>query len=161
MNAVGKTRLGKRLASKLGLKRIDSDTVFSKEHGDPKKYVNDFGWDAFRKIEEEIVLEALKPGNLVVLGGGAIESDVIRNELKKDIAVIWISANPKRITKQIRKAKKRRPEFEEGDANKVSKELSDKRNSLYEEVANIKIHENIPFHQFVPIATAELRKYYK
>ena len=68
MNAVGKSRLGKRIASKLGLKRCDSDTVFTKEHGNPQEYIKNFGWETFRKLEEEIVLGALQPGYLIIIG---------------------------------------------------------------------------------------------
>tara|TARA_Y100000310_G_scaffold204046_1_gene204329 strand:- start:1542 stop:2132 length:591 start_codon:yes stop_codon:yes gene_type:complete len=161
MNGVGKTRLGKRLASKLHLKRLDSDALFLKRHGDPKQYIKEHGWEAFRKLEEVIILNALKPGHLVVLSGGAIESETVRNSLKQNAAVLWIHAHPKRVTKQIREAKKERPEFAGGAVEHVAKKLVGERDHLYQEVANITIHKNIPFNQFVPISIAELRKHFR
>ena len=160
MNAVGKTSLGKRLASKIGLKRIDSDALFTREHGNPQEYIQKHGVEDFRKLEEEIIIDALNPGNLVVLGGGAIGSEAVRDELKKKAAVIWISAHPKRVARQIEQAKKERPEFSDGSLEEIAKKLTKERQDLYKDVATITINENIPFQQFVPIAVAELRKYY-
>ena len=160
MNATGKSRFGKRLASKLGLKRIDTDTVLKKELGDLKSFIAKEGVEAFREKEMQLVLSSLEKGSLIVLSGGAIESHKVRAALKERSATIWIQAGLTKVTRNIEKAKRERHEFAEGSPSKIAAELLAQRNPLYQEVASITIHEGVRYQQFLPIAIAELRKYY-
>ncbi len=161
MNAVGKSNFGKRLANKINLNRIDIDQEFIKHHGVIKDYIAKNGETEFRKIETKLILESLKPGNLIVTGGGAVESPGVRSALKNRSAVIWIKAGKDKVKKHIAEAKKERHEFADKDPEAIASELLAKRNPLYEEVANITIHERVPFSQYLPIAIAELGKFYK
>lgn len=159
MNAVGKSNFGKRLASKLKLNRVDIDQEFLKRHGVIKKFISKNGEKEFRKLETQIILESLKPGNLIVTGGGAVESDEVRSALKDKSAVIWIKAGKEKVKKHIAEAKKERHEFADKDPDQIASALLAKRNPLYEEVANITIQEQVPFSQYLPVAIAELKKF--
>jgi len=160
MNAVGKSSFGKRLASKLHLVRIDTDAVFKKQHGDQQQHIRQHGWEAFRAQEEEIVLASFRPGHVVVLGGGAVESKAVRCALKEKIAVIWLKASAPYVEKYIKAAKRPRPEFAKGTPKEVAKELLAKRDPHYQDIADIIIHEHIPFQQYLPFAIAEVNKYF-
>ncbi|MDP7247399.1 MAG: shikimate kinase [Candidatus Peribacteraceae bacterium] len=161
MNAVGKSNFGKRLSSKLKLNRIDIDQEFIKRNGIIKDYISKNGEENFRKLESQIIIESLKPGNLIITGGGAIESDEVRSALKNKSAVIWIRAGKEKVKKHIAEAKKERHEFADKDPDVIASDLLAKRNPLYKEVADITIHERVPFSQYLTIAIAELGKFYK
>lgn len=158
MNGAGKTVFGKRLASKLGLKRIDTDKVFQERHGDPHAYIETHGWEKFRMEEEKIVLEAIQPGYVAILSGGAIESPAVRAALKEHAVVLWMQANAKRITKHLQRAKVTRPEFKTGVKHDAVEEMLNARNPHYEAVADIIIPATIPFARQVPVALQELKK---
>lgn len=70
--ASGKSKIGRRVASRLGALRIDTDKVFVAEHGDITKFFARYGEEAFRDREEEIVADALGTDAVVSLGGGAV-----------------------------------------------------------------------------------------
>jgi len=159
MNATGKSNFGKSLASKLSLNRIDSDSEFRKKYGDIKKYIDENGFDSYRALEEKIIVESLRLGNVVVLSGGSIESEKIRSALKH-ASVIWIQAGKKRVVRNIKEAKSPRYEFSEGSPDEVAKSLIEKRNDLYKEVSDIVIREGTPYSKYCSTAIAELKKYY-
>lgn len=158
MNGSGKSVFGKRLASKLGMKRIDTDHVFDQKHGDHHQFIEKNGWESYRAEEEKIVLDALTPGHVVILSGGAIESPAVRAALKEHATVIWLQAGPKRIHKHLQRAKVARPEFAEGLHRGKVDELTQARDPHYEDVANIAIAPSVPFGGQIPFALKELEK---
>src|SRR5262249_18756696 len=90
MRGAGKSNLARRLASRLTLHCTDVDKIFEEKHGPIKEFVALKGWPAFRSEEERLVREALKPGHVVSLGGGACESAATRKFLKDHATVVWI-----------------------------------------------------------------------
>lgn len=160
MNATGKSNFGKTLSAKLRLKRIDTDNAFTKKHGGIDSFITQNGIDAFRHAEAKLVLSSLKPGHLLVLSGGAIETKEIRIALKKKAAVIWLKSGKKRIVKNIRAAKRQRHEFAERSIEEAASDLLKIRNPLYEEVASIIIDENVKYSEYLSTATTQLQKFY-
>lgn len=160
MNATGKSSFGKRLAAKLQLKRCDIDVLFKEQYGEIKSFIEREGQAAYRAHEEELIREALAPGSLIVLSGGAIESEGVRSALKEHAAVIWIRANKKRVLRNIGNAKKERHEFAGNEAKQTAKELLEKRNPLYEEVANIVIGQKVRYSHYLPYCIEGLQKFY-
>jgi len=157
MNGVGKSHFGKNLASKLRMKRIDTDTEFRKIYGKEQEYIDAHGCEAFRKMEEEIVCRSLLPNHIVVLSGGAIESAVIRAALQKRAIVLWIQAGHKRTHKNLKRANVERPEFKHGVSTGAVKTLLNLRNPLYEETADIALLPHIRFAEQVSVAIRLLR----
>ncbi len=159
MNGVGKTSFGKRLASTLGMKRIDTDQLFEKTHGNTHDYIAKNGWETYRVAEEKIVLQALRPNHVVTLSGGAVESPSIRAALKDRAVVIWIQAGPKRIHKHLERAKVARPEFADGLHHDAVKTMVEARNPHYEDVADIVLFPSTSYAQQLPVALRELEKF--
>ncbi len=158
MNGAGKTTFGKRLAGKLGMKRFDTDRAFEEKHGDHHQFIGKHGWDRYRSEEERIVLDALMPGFVVILSGGAIESSAVRSALKEHAIVIWLQAGSKRIHKHLQRAKVARPEFAAGLHRGKVDELTEARNPHYEDVADIAVAPSVPFSGQIPFALKELEK---
>lgn len=160
MNATGKSRFGRTLASKLHMRRCDIDTAFVQQYGAIQDCIEREGHNAYRKYEEDLVLHSLKPGFVLVLSGGAIESEAVRLALKQKAAVIWIRAGKKRVMRNIRNAKRERHEFAGKDTEQTAADLLEQRDPLYQEVANIIIAESVRYSHYIPVAIAELGKFY-
>jgi shikimate kinase len=159
MNGVGKSNFGRSLASKLGMKRIDTDTEFRKSHGNEHGYIDANGWDAFRKTEEEIVLHSLLPGHVVVLGGGAIESEAVRAALKERAIVLWLQGEKKKTHAHLRAAKLPRPEFKEGLTHESVQALMERRTPLYESVADVALFPHHRYNEQVQVSIRLLRNF--
>ncbi|NOS66931.1 MAG: hypothetical protein HOO67_01000 [Candidatus Peribacteraceae bacterium] len=159
MNGAGKTVFGKRLAAKIGWKRADTDRVVKEKHGDHHEFIGEHGWEKFRTEEERIVLDSLKPGYVVILSGGAIESPIVRSTLKDRAVVLWLQADHRRIHRHLTKAKVSRPEFADGLHPSKVKDMLETRDPLYKAAANIVLPASVPFARQVPVAMIELQKY--
>jgi len=87
----GKSTVGKRVASTLGVPYVDTDDLVVQRAGMPVAdvFVN-LGESAFRTFEEEAVEEALaQAGAVVSLGGGAVISERNRERLVGH-RVVWL-----------------------------------------------------------------------
>ena len=79
----GKSTIGRRLAKSLGVALLDTDAAIEQKTGRtiPDIFAND-GESEFRRIEEEVIREALGTHDGVLsLGGGAITSPGVREAL--------------------------------------------------------------------------------
>ncbi|MFN8112351.1 MAG: bifunctional shikimate kinase/3-dehydroquinate synthase [Solirubrobacterales bacterium] len=87
----GKSSAARGAAGALGTDWVDTDQLISAEipGGSISGFFREQGEAAFRELEERIVLEALeRPGAVVALGGGAVESERIRAALR-DHVTAW------------------------------------------------------------------------
>ena len=85
----GKTRAAKGAAAVLGEVAIDVDAEIERELGASAAEVFEREGEArFREVEERLTLEALDRGGLVALGGGAVESERVREALR-DAFCVW------------------------------------------------------------------------
>lgn len=94
--AAGKSIAARRAAARLGTEAVDTDAVLESELGEP---IGDFfdraGEPAFREREEAVVLRLLEQGETEVLavGGGAVESRAVREELRRHLSV-YVEVDP-------------------------------------------------------------------
>jgi shikimate kinase len=93
----GKTTIGRKLASRLWQDLVDTDQLIVSKAG--KNITNIFiedGEQAFRDMETEIVLEALKLQEVVIsLGGGAVMREENRFAIKNSgHKVIYLRCHP-------------------------------------------------------------------
>ncbi len=81
----GKSAAARGAAAALGTDYVDTDQLISAEipGGSIAGFFREQGEAAFRELEERIVLEAIeRPGAVVAVGGGAVESERIREALR-------------------------------------------------------------------------------
>lgn len=135
MRGAGKSTLGKALAGRLDRRHIDTDLVFIKKHGPILDYVKRNAWPSFRKAEEKIVATHLQKGNIVSLGGGAIESSPTRTLLNAEATVIWIQENVPTLLRRLRSAS--RPALTDLPLEKEVPQILHKRTPLYAGAAQI------------------------
>lgn len=86
--AAGKTRVGKRVARRLGLPFIDTDRVIAAEHGAIATIFDLQGEAAFRQLESAAVAEALSQRAVVSVGGGAVMTPSVAEAVSEHPVVL-------------------------------------------------------------------------
>ncbi|MFF2052018.1 shikimate kinase [Leifsonia sp. NPDC058194] len=98
--AAGKSRLGKRLAKRLGLAFVDTDARVVADHGPISEIFADHGEPHFRALERAAVAAALREGGVVSLGGGAVLDTDTRADLS-GLRVVLLTVQPEAIAQRI------------------------------------------------------------
>lgn len=96
----GKTKIGKRVARRLGLPLVDTDKRFVARFGPIAEYFTSHGEAAFRGHEREEVEAALRERCVLSLGGGA----VIDADSQRDLAglrVVRLTVSPEAVLARI------------------------------------------------------------
>ena len=123
----GKTTVGKELAKRTQFKFYDIDKEIEKI---TKKTINKIfeqdGEAKFRKLEEKFSMQILETKESVIaLGGGAFQSNIIRQKSIKDSICIWLRLDIKSLSERC-ELRKNRPLL----LNKNIKKELDKINNI-------------------------------
>lgn len=99
----GKTTVGKKLATKLGLQFVDTDQMISTDAGmEISEIVASRGWELFRKKEKEVVSQLSKfGGQVIATGGGVVTVPENQAVMRSSGTVIWLKASPVTIRKRM------------------------------------------------------------
>lgn len=104
----GKSTLAMQYKAKFGGAVFDTDEVFTSLYGNIARYIKDNGEDAFRKIEHELVLQAVKQGvEIISCGGGVVLDKRNMSAMRSGYDIVCLTA-PVSILK-MRIAKSDRP----------------------------------------------------
>jgi shikimate kinase len=138
----GKSTIGRRLAKAMGVAMLDTDAAIEEKTGRTIAdiFAND-GEKEFRRIEEEVIRDALKTHDGVLsLGGGAVTTPGVRNALAGHTVVfLEISA-----AEGVRRTSGNtvRPLLAGPDHAEKYRALMNERVPLYRRVATIRINTN-------------------
>jgi shikimate kinase len=130
----GKTRTGRRVASRLDLPFVDTDKRIVASHGPIAAIFEELGEPAFRKIERAVVASALRERAVVTLGGGA----VLNAATQRDLAghrVVQLTVDAAAVERRIGGSK--RPLVKDGIDS--WKRLVAARQPLYDRLADLTI----------------------
>ncbi len=155
MRGVGKSALGRKLSSKVGMKHIDSDHVFEDRHGPIRDFIAQKGWDEFRKKEEEVIASLIKPGFVLSLGGGALGSAKTRKLIKEKTIAVWLQAKESELIKRLQSGK--RPPLTNLPLHEEVRKFLLERGPHYREVAAMEISPKLRFSEQVPHVLKTLR----
>ena len=136
----GKTTVGELVAQRLGMRFVDTDQVIEGRHGPIPGIFAERGEGAFRAIEAGVIEECLAgEGVVLALGGGAVETSAVRDELAGR-EVIWLRIGLNEALARVG-----------GDPNRPVlvdarlKERFDARQPLYDQVASQVVDaDNLP-----------------
>lgn len=128
--ASGKTKIGRRVASLLGVSHRDTDAMVVALHGAIPDIFRRDGEPAFRELERLAVREALGHDGVVSLGGGAVTHPETRGDLAHH-TVVALTISPEAVASRLDNDK--RPLLTDGLES--WKNLVASRQPLYDEVA--------------------------
>src|SRR6204780_2681274 len=111
MMGVGKSSIGRRLATRLAIPFVDADTEIEKAAG---MSISDIfarhGEADFRSGEARVIARLLESGpQVLATGGGAFMNDGTRAAIKAKGVSIWLSAEFEVLLRGIKKRKNARP----------------------------------------------------
>ena len=138
MSGVGKSRIGRELAYKVGYNFIDIDEIIERRSGKKlQQMIDELGNEKFLKIEEKSILGIGRIDNSVISpGGSSIYSAKAMNFLKTISKIVFLNATLEEIKKRTSNFSKRGIVGIEKGLEK----LLDERLPLYRKYANITIN---------------------
>lgn len=131
----GKSSIGRRLAKTLGLAFWDTDSLITSAHGPIPKIFVEGGEPRFRAIEHETVLDTLRRGGVIALGGGAVLHPATREALRSH-RVVLLTVDERVVAGRIRNQKRPLLDGEE-DPIATWVRIRDAREPIYREIADV------------------------
>jgi shikimate kinase len=135
---VGKTSVGRVLASRLDRPLLDSDEMVEARAGRTVREIwESEGEPAFRAVETEVLRDALvaEEPSVIAAAGGVVLNDDNRAALAdSDAHVVWLLADVDLVLGRVRNGMHR--PLLDGDAEGTLREMYEKREPLYREVAD-------------------------
>ncbi|HLG25935.1 MAG TPA: shikimate kinase [Candidatus Gracilibacteria bacterium] len=103
LRGTGKSKIGRRLAKKLGFNFIDTDDLVEKKEGQKlATIVREKGWGHFRNLETKIASELENKKRLVIAtGGGMFIRQSNAHALKKNGTVVLLKAEAPILAERI------------------------------------------------------------
>jgi shikimate kinase len=95
--------VGKLLAARLGWPFADTDSfLVAEKQTCIKEIVASCGWEAFRKLEHEVVKRVCNQhGQVVATGGGVVLNDENVKLMKNSGRLVWLRATPETIRRRM------------------------------------------------------------
>lgn len=140
----GKSTVGKRVASALGVPFTDSDAEIERRSGcSVAELFADRGEPAFRALEAELVAELVEGGPAVIATGGGAVLDPATRAALLGATVVWLRATPAVLVHRIADDGTR-PLLAD-DPRGTLQRLASERDPLYREVADAVVDvDNVP-----------------
>ncbi len=137
---VGKSTVGKKLASRLGVSFIDSDQELERRNGVTVSTIFDIEGESGFRTRETRLLEELADQEIGVIatGGGVVTQAVNRELLKRKGRVIYLNATVDLLWSRLRYCRNR-PLLQTEDPRQTLRDLHAQRDPLYREVADMVI----------------------
>jgi len=137
----GKTSVGRRLACVLKRDFFDSDFEIVARTGVAIDHIFDVeGEEGFRKRETKMLAELCEIKNIVIAtGGGIVIKQENRELLKKNSFVVYLSSSIEQLVMRTAKSKSRPLLERSNNRKKTIRDLVEKREPLYQEVADVVI----------------------
>jgi shikimate kinase len=150
MMGVGKSSIGRRLATRLGIPFVDADTEIEKaagmsvadifaRHGEPD----------FRSGEARVIARLLDGGpQVLATGGGAFMNDKTRAAIRTKGVSIWLKAELDVLLRRLGKRKNERPLLQTVDPAETLRVLLEEREPIYAE-ADLTVYSREVVHDAI------------
>ena len=142
--ATGKSLVGQLLADRLAMVFLDTDTLLCRRIGcSVAECVIEYGWERFRQLEENLLLElSKKSGVVIATGGGAVLHEQAWRSLRHGSASIWLRAEERTIVNRLETDEHslhQRPSLTGKDPRCEIKQLLEERVPLYRSGADFAV----------------------
>lgn len=140
MMAVGKTTIGRHLASRLGLQFHDTDQVIEQRAGADISWIFELeGEEGFRDREQQVIDElCARDGVVLATGGGAVLRKHNRTRLRDRGTVLYLKGSVDLLVDRT-EGDHRRPLLKVDDVRQRIETLIAEREPLYESAAHLQI----------------------
>ncbi len=150
MMGVGKSSIGRRLGTRLGIPFVDADAEIERAAG--MSIADIFarhGEEAFRSGEARVIARLLNSGpQVLATGGGAVMNEATRALIQQRGVSIWLSAEFDLLLRRISKRKSERPLLQTADPAATLRELMAAREPIYAQ-ANVTVQSRDVPHDAV------------
>jgi len=132
MMGAGKTSVGRKLASRLGWKFVDSDSEIEAAAGmNIEDFFAEHGEDEFRSGEARVIARLLRDEKTVLAtGGGAFMAEPTRELVGRQAVSVWINADLDLLFSRVSR-RANRPLLKTPDPKRTLAELMEKRYPVY------------------------------
>lgn len=138
MPAAGKSCMGRHLSRKLKMKIIDGDKLIEQVTGRKlQDIIDEDGLDAFKSIEEQVLLTIEDDNVIIAPGGSAIYYDSVMQHFKSKGIVVYLYVSPETIVDRLGDFSKRGVALKPGQ---TIKDLYIERAPLLEKYADITVN---------------------
>ena len=130
----GKSAIGRRLASRLGLAFVDADNEIERAAGCSITDIFELhGEAAFRDGERRVIVRLLeRPPHVLATGGGAFMDADTRATIRQRGISIWLRADLDLLVSRVAR-RNDRPLLAGGDARAILQRLMEERHPIYAE----------------------------
>ena len=151
MMGAGKSSIGRRMASKLGLPFIDADGEIETAHAGmtiPEIFAK-YGEPYFRDGEVRVIARLLEGGpSVLATGGGAFLREETRQRIRAKGVSMWLRADPDVILRRI-KRRSDRPLLQTDDPAGTIQQLVDERYPVYAQADITVLSRDVPHEKIV------------
>jgi shikimate kinase len=130
--AAGKSTIGRRLATRLGLPFVDADAEIEAAAGlSVAEIFAQLGEDHFRDLERGTIVKLIEgPCRVIATGGGAFIDSATRALILSRCTAIWLDGDARTLAERASR-RGGRPLLEGGDSVAILEELAKARNPIY------------------------------
>lgn len=156
----GKTAIGRRVASRLGLPFADADLEIELAAGcSVQDIFATYGEPAFRDVERKVIARLLDgPVQVLATGGGAYMDPSTRATIAQRGISLWLRADLETLLARTAR-RNNRPLLQNGDPRSVLTDLIERRYPVYAEADLVVDSSEAPPEQTVDIVMDTLRAY--
>src|SRR3954470_16787411 len=147
MMGAGKSSIGRRLASRLGMGFVDADAEIEAAAGMTiAEIFTSYGEPYFRSGEQRVISRLLESGpQVLATGGGAFMNAETRAAIRAKGVSVWLKAALEVLSKRI-KRRNDRPLLKGADPVETLKRLMDERYPIYAE-ADLTVESRDVLHE--------------
>jgi shikimate kinase len=130
----GKSKIGRRLAVRLGLPFFDSDPEIESAAGETiEEIFANRGERAFREGERRVIARLLaQPVHVLATGGGAFMDPATRELIARRGVSVWLRADLDVLVSRVLR-RSNRPLLKQGDPRAILAQLIERRHPVYAE----------------------------